>query len=155
MVLHKLRSHVLALCGIAVLASCGNVGMFYREGADQSAVTRKQISCETAALKQAPIAQELRQRAPTYIPGDRYCRAGGCYGRPGYWVDGGFYTVDANQSLRNSIITQCMADAGYGLIELPKCQGDKGASITRRQPALSDNSCAVQTADGQYHIVNP
>lgn len=114
--------------------------------------------CEVKALKDAPVANQVRQRAPVYFPGSQYCGGGGCYYRPGYWVDGGIYTVDVNRDLRIRVQNMCMADKGYQPVSIPRCSANVAASVpagrTRTLPPLSASSCAIANDDGSWQIVS-
>jgi len=117
------------------------------------------LTCETKALKDAPVANEIRQSAPIFYPGGQYCNGSNCYFRPGYWVQGNIYTVDTNRGLRQRITQSCMATQGYQLVELQLCNPSvanaAGLGQTTRLPQLSENSCAIRNKDGSFQIVEP
>ena len=95
---------------LGIIAGCGPVPSFYREGISVARLNSDQTICEVSALSDAPVANEIRQRPPIFFPGSLYCNsAGSCYVRPGYWVDGGFYTVVVNRGLRSRLLSSCMA----------------------------------------------
>ena len=147
-------SHSFPLLALAFLSACGPVGFYYREGATVESVSRAQTGCEASSLKQAPVATQVRQRPPTYWPGRVYCDGVGCVRGPGYWVDGGFYTVDTNSELRGRITSQCMADQGFSRVELPRCTGGT-SSIPSTLPGLDQNTCAQQLPDGRWRVAGP
>ena len=138
---------VPALMLSLVATGCGPVSLFYREGASVDTVARARTACQTDALAKAPNAPELRQRAPVLVPG-----YGGYYG--GYWVDGGFYTVDANAGLRGELVNQCMADKGYSRVNLDRCSGGP-ATIPGTMPSLNAGACAQQVSDGSWRVAVP
>jgi len=117
------------------------------------------LVCDTQALRDAPVANEIRQSPPMYYPGERYCNGTNCYQRPGFWVQGDIYTVDVNRSLRQQIAQNCMAKKDYRLVKLPNCNisiaNAAGTAQTTRLPQLSENSCAIKNKDGSFQIVEP
>jgi hypothetical protein len=148
----------LFAAGMALVA-CGPLSLYYRPGVSVTRMQNDQISCEVGALKDAPVANELRQRPPIFIPGRQICGTGGCYTNRGYWVSGGSYTVDLNSDLRSRVETQCMSRKGYQPIDVPLCTGAVKASFppgqTQVLPKLTQSTCAVRYDDGSWQIVNP
>lgn len=144
---------------LAILPSCAPLRLYYKPGVEVSRMQSDSLKCETRAVKDAPVANEIRQRPPMFYPGGNYCNASGCYSRPGYWVEGNIYTVDVNLGLRQRIEQSCMADIGYQLIELQNCKTSiakaAGTTPTTRLPRLSQNSCAIRNKDGSFQIVEP
>lgn len=149
-----------ALILTTALAACGPVNMYYRPGVDVGRLNADQTLCEVQALKDAPVANQIRQRPPVYIPGPHRCdSAGNCVRYPGHWVSGGFYTVDVNADLRRRVQDMCMAQKGYEPVSLPVCpQSVERAAprqSTRRLPQLTETSCIIRYDDGAWQIVNP
>lgn len=144
---------------LMMVASCGPIPVYYRSGSDVTRLQQDTLSCDIKALKDAPVANEIRQRPPVYYPGRHVCSAGQCWTRPGYWMDGGTYTVDVNQGLRARVQQSCMASKGYQRIELPQCRKDLTAGLTtqssRKQPALSETSCVIRLKDGSSRVMTP
>ena len=140
-----------------VLSGCLPLSTYYAEGVSFAQFERDTTNCDVRALRDAPVANQVRQGAPRYIP-RRVCRADGhCYTHGGYWVPGEIYTVDVNASLRARVKGQCMGDLGYRPVEIPACpQGvaqaaPPGPSATL--PRLNARSCAIKTGDGRFRIV--
>ncbi len=142
-----------------VVGACAPLSLYYRPGVEVSRMQSDATRCEVAALKDAPIANEVRQHPPVYMPGTRYCGGGGCYHGPGYWVGGGVYTVDVNRDLRRRVQNMCMAEKGYEPVRLPRCPASVArqvpAAATRTLPPLSQSSCAISNRDGSWQIVTP
>jgi hypothetical protein len=117
------------------------------------------LGCETQALRDAPVANQIRQSPPVFYRGERFCNAAGCYYGPGYWIPGDFYTVDVNRSLRGRLEQNCMAEKGYQLVKLPNCNLSiakaAGSAQTTHLPQISDRSCAIKNKDGSFQIVEP
>ncbi len=165
--LHKRMGHrcamrlfPLSLVVLFVLAACDNsLSTYYRPGVSVNRLNTDTTRCEVKALQDAPIANQVRQRPPIYIPGQRYCTASGCYYGPGYWVGGGYYTVDLNQGLRGRVMELCMAQKGYQPVQFPRCSSAVSkaapATPTRTLPKISENSCAIKYDDGSWQIVTP
>jgi hypothetical protein len=150
-----MRPIALALITL-VLTGCLPVTTYYAEGVSTAQLERDRTRCDVQALREAPVANQTQQSAPSYVP-RRVCNAAGqCYDRGGYWIPGEFYTVDVNASLRSRIKDLCMTDRGYQSIELPACpQGVAQAAPPGPStvlPRLNDQSCAIRT-DGGLRIV--
>lgn len=148
----------IIVAGLA-LGACGPLTLYYRPGVSVSRMQTDTTRCEVAALKDAPVANQIRQRPPIYFPGQQYCGPKGCVYRPGYWVDGGYYTVDVNRDLRSRVLDLCMAEKGYQPVSVPRCSPAVTAAApqipTRTLPALAENSCSIQYDDGTWQIVTP
>lgn len=146
-----------SLALLVLLTACGPLSIFYKPGASVARMQSDQTNCEVDALKKAPVANQVRQRPPIYIPGNRFCNENGCYTAPGYWVDGGIYTVDVNADLRGRVLAQCMAQKGYRPVEIPACPSSVASSVppaqTTKLPTLTQNSCAIRNRDGSWQIV--
>ncbi|MCD9146861.1 hypothetical protein [Pseudophaeobacter flagellatus] len=152
----RVTAFTLLLLG---LTACGPLPVYYNAGHNQAQTQDATLSCQVQSLKQAPVANQLRQRPPVYYPGSRHCANGSCWARPGYWVDGGSYTVDVNQGLRQQLEQRCMATSGYQKIELPRCSQQQIASLqaqpngTRPGHGLTPESCALRQKDGRTVIL--
>ncbi|WP_424977440.1 hypothetical protein [Leisingera sp. S232] len=138
---------------LALLSACGPLPVYYKQGVQVSRLQSDELACATQALKDAPVANQIRQHPPVFYPGGKVCHGGGCYYRPGYWVDGGIYTVDVNKPLRGRLEKSCMASKGYQQISLKRCtQNSAVASAGPQLPALSDAACAQRNRDGSVVI---
>ena len=150
----RMQRILIALGLVAGLAACsGPLSIYYRPGADVSRMQRDTTNCEVAALKDAPVATEIRERPPVYVPGPVYCDAyGNCRRGFGYWVSGGVYTVDRNADLRGRVTDQCMADRGYSPAQVPACPVGLSAPPQRTTtlPTLTPQSCAIRYDDGSF-----
>ncbi|WP_241482181.1 hypothetical protein [Leisingera sp. ANG-Vp] len=144
------------MAGLTLLlaaAACGPLPVYYKQGAEVSRLQTDELSCATVALKDAPVANEIRQHPPIYHPGRKVCHNGSCYYRPGYWVPGSFYTVDVNRPLRQRLEKSCMASKGYQQIALKRCT-QRGAVLPAgpRLAPLTETSCAQRNRDGSISI---
>ncbi|MEW2913510.1 hypothetical protein [Leisingera sp. JC11] len=138
---------------LALAAACGPLPVYYKQGAEVSRLQSDELTCATQALKDAPVANEIRQHPPVYYPGRQVCHGGNCYYRPGYWVDGGIYTVDVNKPLRRRLEKSCMASKGYQQIALKRCtQRSAAAPAGPRLAPLTEASCAQRNRDGSVII---
>ncbi|MBO9449512.1 hypothetical protein J7426_04540 [Tropicibacter sp. R16_0] len=143
-----------------VLGACaGPLDVYYKPGATVARLQTDQTQCEVKALKDAPVANEIRQRPPIYYPGYPICDGyGNCWYRPGFWADGGVYSVDVNKDLRNRVLTQCMAGKGYNPVSIPQCSAGVKANApvarTTTLPKLTGTSCYIKNDDGSYQIVS-
>ncbi|MCV6585329.1 MAG: hypothetical protein OIF47_07325 [Marinibacterium sp.] len=147
----------LGLGLVLALGACStSLDTYYRTGGKVAQLETDMLGCEVAALKDAPVANEVRQRPPVYVPAPYYCTSGRyCYG--GYWADGGIYTVDVNKDLRIRITDQCMSEKGYKQVSIPRCSQSVSSQLPDRQttvmPPLTPNSCVSRNADGTYQLV--
>lgn len=143
----------LGAAALLLAAACGPLSAYYKPGAQVSRLESDTLACETSALKDAPVANEIRQRPAVFYPGHRYCSGGQCYYRPGYWADGGIYTVDTNRPLRQRLTKSCMAAKGYQQVALKRCTGQaRPAAASRLLGPLDESSCAVRNRDGTVSI---
>lgn len=156
----RMKTLLPLLFGILTLSSCGPLSLYYREGESVSRMQTETTACQVQALKDAPVANQVRQSPPVYWPGRTYCDGRGrCYRNPGWWEPGRIYTVDVNQGLRNKVEAQCMAAKGYRPISLPPCKQAVKSRVTPTRtttlPPLSTESCFVKFDDGSFQIVTP
>jgi hypothetical protein len=143
---------------MSCVAGCLPVATYYKEGARLERLQSDEIACARDALSGAPVANQVRQAPPRYIPPVRSCNAAGqCTVRGGYWLPGEVYTVDVNAPLRRRIENQCMAKRGYRPVEIPACPPGiaKAAppGATTVLPTLSARSCAIRLDDGTFRVV--
>lgn len=150
------RLHLFCV-GLLALASCGPLPVYYRSGADQTRINSDTLICEVKSLKEAPVANQIRQRPPIFYPPVQQCHGGNCWTRPGYWVDGGTYTVDVNAGLRARLEQSCMTQKGYQRFELPRCSADQVAALSGKPGSggLSEASCALRQKNGSTIILPP
>ncbi|MDA7963841.1 hypothetical protein [Ruegeria sp.] len=155
-----MKTILRSLIPLMILSSCGPLSLYYREGESVSRLQSETTACQVAALKDAPVANEIRQSPPTYWPGRTYCDGHGrCHRTPGWWQPGNVYTVDVNKGLRNTVEAQCMAAKGYQPVSLPPCKSGVKSAVTLRPttvlPPLNPSSCFVKFDDGSFQIVTP
>lgn len=151
---------LIKICAFGMgLAACAPLSIYSKPGVSVSRMQNDTTNCEVSALKDVPIANEIRQRPPVYITGPRVCSNGTCSYAPGYWISGGFYTVDTNLDLRGRVRDQCMAKKGYQPASIPRCsqaiQAQVKPAITKTLPKLTETSCVVVHKDGTWQIVTP
>ena len=149
----------MSLLGVlTAVCACAPLSTYYKPGVSTARLEQDQTACEVSSLRDAPVATQIRQRPPVFIPGERICdAAGSCIERPGYWVSGGIYTVDVNEGLRARLMDICMAKKGYQPVSIPRCEGAVAQSApagrTTVLPRLDTNSCAILNRDGTWQIV--
>jgi len=146
------------LCAALALAACAPMSIYYRPGVPVQRMQDDTTRCEVRALREAPVATQIRHTPPVYVPGRQVCdAAGNCWMRPGYWVDGDIYTVDVNAGLRARAKDLCMAEKGYSPVSLPPCPPEvKQATppgVTTVLPRLTQNACVIRNRDGSWQIV--
>ncbi len=145
------------------LSACAPAPVYYREGASMAKMEDDLLNCKVAAVKDAPVATELRRGAPRYYPGYLRCNnSGHCYRTGGYFYPGEVYSVDVNASLRRDLENRCMARKGYAPVELPRCRAGTVGTVTTDQttgtnimPPLSENSCIIDGNGGPAQIIDP
>lgn len=149
----------MILLATLLVSGCQPLSLYYRPGVTVAKMEDDRLTCRVAALKDAPVANQIRRDPSIYIPPRQYCNAAGaCTIRGGYWEPGRIYEVDVNAQLRGQLADRCMARLGYTPVSLPACpQSVANAappSATTRLPALTPNSCAIRNDDGSFQIVN-
>jgi hypothetical protein len=152
----RVSNSVLLLCA-GLAAACAPLSIYYKPGVSVEKLQKDTLQCEVKALRDAPVANQIRQSPPRFIPPRQYCNGSKCYTRPGHWIPGHTYTVDVNKPLRKRVEHSCMANRGYIPAEIPACpsgvsQAAKGPATTRL-PALNENSCFIRNDDGSFRIV--
>lgn len=157
---NALMKTLVKICVLGMgLAACGPLSIYSKPGASVSRMQNDTLNCEVKALKDAPVANEVRQSPPIYFPAARFCGIGNCYYRPGYWGGGQIITVDTNKDLRSRVLDQCMAQKGYQPAIVPRCSAAVAAqvkpAITQTLPPLTKTSCSVFNQDGTWQIVTP
>ncbi|MGV6804604.1 MAG: hypothetical protein ACWA49_10395 [Ruegeria sp.] len=152
---------VLRLIFLMILVgACGPLSIYYREGESVARLQSETTKCQVQALKDAPVANQVRQGPPVYWPGQTYCDGrGNCYRTAGWWEPGRVYSVDVNQGLRNTVEAQCMARKGYRPVSLPPCKQAVKSRVpparTTTLPPLGTESCFVKFKDGSFQIITP
>lgn len=137
------------------------MSIYFKPGVAVSRMESDTLKCATQALGQAPVANQIRQRPPIYYPGRQVCDGvGRCVYYPGYWIDGGYYTVDVNLPIRSQIEQSCMAQKGYAPVSLSRCTGNVSNSVPPRPSvtlpqSITKNSCVIPYKDGSYQVVTP
>ena len=149
-----------ALFGTALtlLGACAPFEIYYKTGTSVTKLQTDTTNCEVSALRDAPVANQIRQEAPYYIPGRTYCDANGnCHQGGGYWRQGRVYSVDVNAPLRQRVLDLCMANKGYQRTEIPVCSQSIARAappaITQTLPQLTSNSCVIRNEGGSWQIV--
>ena len=138
------------------VAACAPVSVYYRENAPVARQQSDLLACRVDSLDKAPVATEIREGPPRYVPGYRYCNnKGNCSYRGGYYVRGPVYSVDVNAGLRGDLETQCMGQKGYQPVALPRCTAGTTVLTSDRMPALSETSCAYKDDQNRWQIVQP
>jgi hypothetical protein len=154
-----MRTRLATLLLTLALPACAPLTLYYKAGTPVATVERDTTACQVQALRDAPVANQVRRTPPTYVPPRRTCdSAGNCTTTAGYYLPGEVYTVDVNSALRKKVENQCMADRGYSPASIPACpQGVKQAAplaATATLPRLTPKSCAIRNRDGSFQIVN-
>lgn len=142
----------------ALLVGCMPLDTYYKAGASVSRMERDRTTCEVRALRDAPVATQIRRAAPIFVPPERYCDSNGnCTVYGGYWEPGPIYTVDVNADLRERVQAQCMMDRGYVEVSLPPCsqQVAKATPPARTTvfPKLTETACVIRNSDKSWQIV--
>jgi len=158
-----MRTVCAVLVMMLTLSACTPAPVYYREGVSVAKMENDLLNCKVAAVKDAPVATQLRRGAPRYYPGYLRCSHGGhCYRTGGYFYPGEVYSVDVNAGLRNDLENRCMSRKGYAPVSLPRCRAGTAGSAaadqtaqTNTMPPLSQNSCVIDNTDGPVQIIDP
>ena len=153
------RIKLIPITALALVAGCTPFGTYYREGAAVARMNNDLTDCQVRALRDVPVAQEIRH-TPSELIVDRECDENGenCV-RTYKMIEGRIYTVDTNKPLRQRVEAQCMTAKGYSWVELPACSSSVASAapdaMTRVFPALTPESCAIRHGGGRWQIVTP
>ena len=132
------------LLSLAVLlAGCGPIPVYHKAGVSLREYRDDVLACQVAALRDAPVATQIRRDPARYIPARRICdAAGNCTYEGGYWIPGEVYSVDVNESLRRELNGRCLAAEGYDRHELPRCPPEMSTVLPAETlPPLSSRTC--------------
>lgn len=142
-----------------LLSGCFSSEVQYKQGVTSVQRSKDEAACTRQATAAYPVLIVKRRTPRRYVPGNRVCNAGKCYGRHAYWTGGDVYTVDANKSARAQAYRQCMGAQGYQSVALPNCTGATREAVLKstqsRYPNLSSESCMVKMKDGSVKIYTP
>ena len=151
-----MKAAVPLLALAVLLAACAPLRIYHKPGVPVARWQADTTRCEVQALRDAPVATQIRQEPPVFVPPRQICdKSGNCRTAGGYWIPGDIYTVDVNAGLRQRVETLCMAERGYSPVEIPRCPD--GLTVRGRTtvlPELTENSCFVRFDDGGIAIVN-
>jgi hypothetical protein len=151
---------IVSVSILVVLGACATpLEIYYKPGASVSRMQTDTTRCDVAALRDAPVANQVRQEPGYFIPGVRRCNgAGQCWTEGGYWRQGRVYTVDVNAPLRQRVTDQCMGAKGYQRTKVPACSQSvidaAPPMATQTLPRLTPNSCVIKNEGGSWQIVN-
>ncbi|MEQ6247965.1 hypothetical protein ABMC89_03645 [Sulfitobacter sp. HNIBRBA3233] len=140
------------------LAACAPLETNYKPGVSVTTLNRDQTQCDVAALRDVPVATQVRRLPPQYVPPRRECsKDGKCITTQGYYLPGEIRSYDANAPLRARAAQQCMADKGYARVSIPACPAEVAQAApqaaTVQLPPLTENSCVIRNRDGSIQIV--
>ena len=144
---------------LMLASACAPLTIWHRAGAGVAEMERAADACRVAALRDAPVATQVVQAPPVFIPPRQICNAAGaCYTEGGYFVPGPVSTVDPNAALRSRLVSRCMADRGYAPVSVPPCPASVKAAAPPRAtdvlPTITARSCVIRYDDGSWQIVN-
>lgn len=135
------------------------MSVYYKDGGSVTRMQDDLLSCQVAALKDAPVASQIRRSAPVYVPSRQYCDGGHCYQRGDYFADGQVYTVDVNARLRGDLEARCMREKSYSPVEIPDCPSHLGGAAapiqTEVMPPLTPSSCVIRNRSGAWQVIEP
>ena len=151
--------HNLTLPALVLLAACAPLNIYYKEGADVAQSEANLTQCQVSALAEVPRDIRTRYIPAQYMPYST-CTAGGyCYRRYRMISPPRSESYDANANLRDKLVRQCMAMAGYRPVSLPRCDAETVRTTvlaaTKTLPALTPESCAIRLESGNWQIVTP
>jgi hypothetical protein len=145
---------------LSILLSCAPAPQYYKAGETVVNRERAELDCKVQAARQVPV-QTVTQVIPgQWLPPHKVCPTPTtCRMVPGRYLPPEFITEDANAELRTRVMRQCMADKGYGRVQLPPCPPAVAQAAAARPnavlPVLQKNACTFRDADGVWRIVNP
>ena len=133
--------------------------IWHRAGVSVAQMERDADSCRVTALRDAPVATQVVQAPPVFVPPRQVCNAEGtCVTQGGYFVPGEIRTVDPNAALRARLTDRCMADRGYAPVSIPLCPSSVASAApagrTTILPTITERSCIIRQGNGSWQIVN-
>jgi hypothetical protein len=154
-----MMTRIAALAALVLLTSCAPMTIWHRAGVSVAQMERDADSCRVAALRDAPVATQVVQAPPVFVPPRQVCNAqGACVTQGGYFIPGEISTVDPNAALRARLTDRCMADRGYAPVSIPLCPTGVASAAppgrTTILPAITERSCVIRQSDGSWQIVN-
>jgi hypothetical protein len=153
-----MKHTLFLIAALTALSACMPLTIYHKTGVEVTRMERDRTDCAVRALNAAPVATQVRQTPPVFVPARQVCNSAGvCTVIPGYWEPGHIYTVDPNEGLRARVQDQCMADRGYAPVSIPACPaGIRNAApvqASTRLPAITPRSCVIRYDDGSWQIV--
>ncbi len=153
-----MRLRLIFAAVVLTLSGCLPLSTYYKTGVPVARLQSDTTACEIRALRDVPVATQIRTTPPRYVPPRKFCKPdGSCITKGGYWIEGEVYSYDANKSLRARANAQCMAAKGYRPVEIPPCPDRIARSVqpaaTKTLPALTPNSCVIRNKGGSWQIV--
>ncbi|MCG7492187.1 hypothetical protein [Thalassobius sp. Cn5-15] len=142
----------LALCG-AVLSGC-NYTVYHQPGKTIEDRDRDLVRCEVRALREAPVATEIRYHPPVKRERKICDHKDRCI-TDHYWTDPEPYTVDVNERLRVRVKEQCMLNKGYNEVTLPRCERGQPVAVPARMTGIAPNACIYRGQSGKSQVATP
>jgi len=151
-----MRLSRLAVVAALALAGCGGATIYYADGVDIATRDADVAACDRQALAEFPVRTQVRFTPRVYVPPRRICNAEGeCVVRPARFEGDERYTVDANESFRETAARGCMANRGYARIGLPACETGTAVRLSTVMPPLTGGTCLYSPGPGPALVVNP
>lgn len=149
----------ITLSALVLLGACAPLNIYYKDGADVAQSEANLTRCQVSALAQVPRDMRTRYIPARYAPYST-CNAGGyCYRRHRMISPPRTETYDANVNLRDKVVGQCMAMAGYRPVSVPQCDAETTRTTplaaTQTLPTLTPKSCAIRLKSGNWQIITP
>lgn len=111
-----MKTRLATLILTLALPACAPLTLYYKAGTPVATVQRDTTACQVVALRDAPVANQVRRTPPRYVPPRRVCNASGaCSTTGGYYLPGDVYTVDVNAPLRKGSKTNAWPTAAIAL----------------------------------------
>lgn len=145
-----MHRQLLPLTALAVLVSCqtGPVDVLYKEGSTRTERQTAYDQCFIQSLKDVPQNMVTEVTGGYSVPGVVTCDTDGgntvCGEVGGYTTPVESYSYDTNEKLRARLVSRCLADKGYGMIERPLCKTreERAAfAMLSAQPNAADIAC--------------
>ncbi len=150
-----MKRNLLILCSVLALSAC-RFDEYYAEGASIATRDSDVAACNAIAIRQYPIAQMTRYTPQVFHPARETCNSAGiCRINPPYWSGGDPYTVDVNEDRRTGAVRACMADRGYTLVSLPRCDPQGTVAASTIMAPLTAETCLIPRQSGGSLVVNP
>lgn len=129
----------------------------YKIGGSAAGYEQASLNCEVAAANAVPQNISAHTTPSWTTTAYTSCYAGSCYTTGGDTWGGDLVISDENDGLRSRYYAQCMANQGWGYVNIPPCP--EGTTTTmlaglNNYPRIGRNLCYIPASETNFHFGN-